>query len=94
MDARLFQRVGVPRLIENIRLGLRKVDEHSNRLADESLNLVHYAALKLPPVNPHAYSSRLLGRIPHGDEKHVLVLRRKRHGSKDKLVYVRRFGRV
>ena len=94
MDTRLFQRVGIACFVEDIGLSFGKIDEYGDRFANETLNLVHNIALELAPIDSRAYSTHLLGRISHRDEKHVLVLRRKRHGGKDEVADVSRSGRV
>src|SRR5919109_4953593 len=94
MNAWLLQRVSVTRLVQDIRLRLGKINEYGDRFANEVLNLGYNVALELAAVDSRAYRAHLFGSVPHRNEKHVLVLRRKGHRGKDKLLYVRCFGRV
>ena len=45
MNARLVQRMSIAGFVEDIRLGLGKVDNHRNRLPNQPLNLIDDAAL-------------------------------------------------
>src|SRR5262245_36936683 len=94
MNTRLLQRVSVTCLVQNIRLRLGKINEYGDRFADEALNLGYNVALELAAVDSRAYRAHLFGCVSHRNEKHVLVLRRKGHGGKDKLLNVRCLRRV
>ena len=94
MNARLVQCMSIAGFIEDVRLGLGKIDNHRNRLTNQPLNLIDDAALKFASVDSFADCPHLLRGLAHRNKKYILVLRRKRHRSKDDPADLGCFGRM
>ena len=94
MDARLVQCMSIAGFIEDIRLSLGKIDNHSDRLPDQPLNLIDDAALKFAAVDSFADCSHLFRGLTHGDKKYVFVLWRKGHRRKNNPADLGCFGRM